>query len=137
MKNMKKFEDFINESTDLQTTRSVSTSGLMKISLSLSDEKNFMGCLQELIEQFDLQIINLWPIGPSGGNPEITFRGSGESIIDLLKWYCELTGGEDPYDLYDEYAERDAPIPFEVQSDKRFVTYKRRKFVNVDGTPIL
>jgi hypothetical protein len=126
---MKKFNDFVNES-------GVPSSGLMQISLDLYPDGDFMKCLQELIEQFDLQIVNLWPMGPGGGNAEVTFRGRGEDIMDLVKWYCELSGDDDPRSFYDQYAHRDAPISFEVQSDSRFVTYKNREFVNVNGTPI-
>lgn len=127
--NMKKFSDFVNEA-------GAPTSGLMQISLDLSSEGDFMGLLQELIEQFDLQIVNLWPMGPGGGNPEVTFRGRGEDILGLVEWYCELSGDDDPHGFYDEYAHRDTPIPFAVQSDKRFVTYKNRKYVGVNGKPV-
>ena len=92
--------------------------------------------LQELIEQFNLQIINLWPLGPGGGAAEVTFRGESKDILDMLEWYSELTG-EDAGSYYDTYAKPDAPIPFEVQSNSRMVTFRKRKYVGVDGKPMM
>jgi len=106
---------------------------LRKITVDLAVDDDPMQLLQEIIEQFDLQIINLWPIGPAGANPQVTFRGKGEDIMDMVKWLLQ-DSGQDAYEFYDEYSENDSPIPFEVQSDPRFNTMRHRKFINVDGT---
>jgi len=106
---------------------------LKKITVDLAVEDNPMQLLQEIIEQFDLQIINLWPIGPAGANPQVTFRGKGEDIMDMVKWLLQ-DSGQDAYEFYDEYSENDSPIPFEVQSDPRYNTMRHREFINVDGT---
>ena len=122
---MKSFKNFLNESNRR----------LVQIPLELDLDNDGMVFLQELIEQFNLQIINLWPLGPGGGAAEVTFRGESKDILDMLNWYSELTG-EDAGSYYDTYVKKDDPIPFKVQSDPRMVTFRKRKYVGVDGKPI-
>jgi hypothetical protein len=120
------FNNFLNESNGR----------LVQVALDLDLNDDGMVFLQELIEQFNLQIINLWPLGPGGGASEVTFRGQSQDILDMLNWYSELTG-EDAGDYYDTYTKTDSPIPFKVQSDSRMVTFRNRKHVGVDGKPIM
>jgi hypothetical protein len=108
----------------------------MQIPLTLGLEDDGMVLLQELIEQFNLQIINLLPLGPGGGNSEVTFRGRENDIFDMLNWYAELTG-EDAESYFDTYATPDAPLPFKVQSDSRMNTAKMRKYVSTDGRSMM
>ena len=122
---MKSFKNFLNESNRR----------LVQIPLELDLDNDGMVFLQELIEQFNLQIINLWPLGPGGGAAEVTFRGEPKDILDMLNWYSELTG-EDAGSYYDTYVKTDDQIPFKVQSDPRMVTFRKRKYVGVDGKPI-
>jgi hypothetical protein len=112
--------------------------GLKKISIDLAgggDADDFLQACQEIIEQFNLQIINLWPLGPGGGNPEVTFRGEAQDIMAMVEWYCELAGDSDPQGFYDTYAKDDSPIPFEVQSDSR-MSIRDRRHVNTMGKPV-
>lgn len=149
MKNaVKKFSQFINESRELQRPGfdqemgrpggldNTRRSGMRQIPLTLGLEDDGMVLLQELIEQFNLQIINLWPLGSGGGNTEVIFRGESKDILDMLKWYSELTG-EDAGSYYDTYAKPDAPIPFEVQSVSKMVTFRKRKYVSTDGRSMM
>jgi hypothetical protein len=126
MKKLNNFNNFLNESNGR----------LVQIALDLDLDDDGMVFLQELIEQFNLQIINLWPLGPGGGAAEVTFRGESNDILDMLEWYSELTG-EDAGSYYDTYRKPDAPIPFKVQSDSRMVTFRKRKYVGVNGKPIM
>ncbi len=126
MKNVHNFNNFLNESSGR----------LVQVALDLDLDNDGMMCLQELIEQFNLQIINLFPLGPGGGSAKVTFRGESKNILDMLDWYSELTG-EDAGSYYDTYVRPDAPIPFEVQSNSRMVTFRNRKYVGVDGKPLM
>ena len=136
MKHVKLFESWEDSPEESPIISDNENSGLIMISLDLAGDMgdSFLQCCQELIEQFGVQIVNLWPIGPAGGNPEVTFRGTKEGISGLVKWHCELSG-EDFDSLYSEYTTNDRPIPFEVQSDKRFETSGERQFVGTDGLP--
>ena len=120
-----------NDAPDYKTNHSNQRSKLKKVSLDLGNEGpgGILQLLQEIIEEFNLQIINMHPIGPAGGNPEVTFRGEDRDIMKLLQWYCGLTGGEDPYEWYDEFVTDDGPIPFRVQTDDRFLTSRNRQHI--------
>jgi hypothetical protein len=127
---MKKFEEFINESETPQGLY------LLPLDMAFDDDEDTMLMLQEITEQFNLQIVGLWPIGPAGGNSEVTFRGSYTDIENFLtQWFF----AHDPSDVeyyMNEVVEKDHPIPFEVLMDSRFVTKGRRKYVKEDGSPI-
>jgi hypothetical protein len=131
-KHLNDFDSFLNE----QSSMAMRGSLLMQIPLTLDLENDGMVLLQELIEQFNLQIINLWPLGPGGGNAEVIFRGKAEDILGMLNWYAELTG-EDAKSYFDTYSTPDAPLPFEVQSDSRMNTAKMRKYVSKDGRSMM
>jgi hypothetical protein len=92
-----------------------------------------MHLLHEICQQFNLQIIGLIPIGPGGGNPEVTFRGSNNDVMDMLRWYHQESE-EDAADYYDEYSFEDTPRPFEVEAkkDPRFMSGDR-KYVDLSG----
>jgi hypothetical protein len=140
---VKKFSRFIRESEEfeggdmgsmMEPTRAgrselQSGGGLRQVVLDITYDENedIMQMLHEICEQFDLQIIGLIPIGPGGGNPEVTFRGKGEDVMNMLRWYHQESE-EDAADYYDEYSYEDTPKPFEVEAkkDPRFVGGNRR-----------
>lgn len=108
--------------------------GMKQISVDL-DSNDFLQVCQEIIEQFNLQIVNLKPLGPGGGNPEVTFRGDAVDMLNFVAWYAELSGDDDVQGFYDEYVTDDAPIQFEVYSDRRMSTRGNRRHVEPDGRP--
>jgi len=139
---VKKFSRFIRESEEFEggedmrsmvdpagAERSRDGYGLRQVVLDIAYDENedIMQMLHEICEQFDLQIIGLIPIGPGGGNPEVTFRGKSEDVMDMLRWYHQESE-EDAADYYDEYSYEDTPKPFEVEAkkDPRFVGGNRR-----------
>ena len=92
----------------------------------------FLNYLQEICEVFNLQIVGIIPVGPGGGWPEVTFRGSEE---DLTKF--SIAFHDDPelgQEMFDQYAHDDIDQGFSVFSDERFTTKGNRKFINEDGT---
>lgn len=116
-------------------SRSEMNGGLKQISLDLTSE-DFLNICQEIVEQFNLQIIKLIPLGPGGGNPEVTFRGREQDILGLVEWYCELSGDDDPEGFYEDYVTDDMPITFEVYSDPRMSTRERRRHIGPKGRPL-
>ena len=96
------------------------------------DAYEFMQYLQEVCEVFNLQIVGLIPVGPGGGNPEVTFRGAKE---DLTKF--SISFHDDPElgkEMVDEYILEDDEPEFSVFVDERFTTRGNRQFINEDGT---
>jgi hypothetical protein len=145
---VKKFSRFIRESEEFEggdyfkeePTRAErselqSGGGLRQVSLDVSteEEEDVMHLLHEICQQFNLQIIGLIPIGPGGGNPEVTFRGSNNDVMDMLRWYHQESE-EDATDYYDEYSYEDTPRPFEVEAkkDPRFMGGDR-KYIDPSG----
>jgi len=143
---LKKFSRFIRESEEFEgagmgsamgpSRNRRSGGGLKQVSLDIGYDDStddFLQMLHEICEQFDLQIIGLVPYGPGGGNPEVTFRGRADSIMNMLHWYHEHSG-EDVESFYDMYVMPDRPIPFEVEAkkDPRF-TGINRKYIDQIG----
>jgi len=132
--------------------------GLYKVSIDLMLDSDYVDpiiYLQEIIDQFHVQIINMHPIGQGGGSTEVVFRGKATDIMRLLKYQedrANFTGEEtkdfvtitnlpnpaedDGWEYFEEFAVPDSPIPFSVQSLPRFSTDKNRRYINLDGTAI-
>lgn len=132
--------------------------GLYKVSIDLMLDTDYVDpiiYLQEIIDQFHVQIINMHPIGQGGGATEVVFRGKATDIMRLLKYqedradftreetkdFVTITNlpnpsEDDGWAYFEEFAVPDSPIPFSVQSLPRFSTDKNRRYINLDGTPI-
>ena len=127
-------EDFnkfaLNESTGLSEVEiDMSTD-------SVSSIEDFLQLLQEICEQFKLEIIGFWPIGPGGGNPAVKFRGKYEDIKNMIvSWYMS-EDKQEAEDWVKEFVVPFNPAPFKVKSDDRFELSKHRKFIGLDGNPI-
>lgn len=96
------------------------------------DAYEFMQYLQEVCEVFNLQIVGLIPVGPGGGNPEVTFRGAKE---DLTKF--SISFHEDPelgQEMVDQYSHDDFDPGFSVFVDERFTSKGKREYIEEDGT---
>lgn len=142
-------------------------SGLYKVSIDLMLDTDYVDpiiYLQEIIDQFRVQIINMHPIGEGGGVTEVVFRGKATDIMMLLKYHedrANFTGDmtktityndktkdsvkftnlpnpamDDGWAYFEEFAVPDSPIPFSVQSLPQFSTDKNRKYINLNGTSI-
>lgn len=99
------------------------------ISFEICEEtKDFLILLQEICEEFHLEIIGLWPMGPGGGWPEVTFRGETENIHKMIKdWY--MKEDEESEEWIKEYVTEYEETEFNVKIDSRFER-KERKFIN-------
>jgi hypothetical protein len=128
---MKNFQEFINESAEAPQGLY-----LLPLDMAIDDDEDVMIMLQEITEQFNLQIVGLLPIGPAGGNSEITFRGKYQDIENFLtQWFFAHDPSDVEYYMTD-VVEKDHQIPFTVHMDSRFVTKGRRKYVKEDGSPL-
>jgi len=97
-----------------------------------NDTTKFMIYLQEICEVFNLQIVGLIPVSPSGAWPEVTFRGTEEDLTKL-----SIAFNDDPelgQEMIDSYIMEDDEPVFEVPFDERFTTKGKRQFINDDGT---
>ena len=98
---------------------------------STGQTSNFLEFLQEVCEVYQLEIVGLWPVGPGGGWPEVTFRGTEENLTKFAIAFFDST--EMGQEMIDEYMDEDEPKEFAVLSDPRFSSKGERKYVNEDG----
>ena len=101
----------------------------MSVDIGYPDDSNqFMGWLHEVCEVFNLQIVGFIPVGPGGGNPEVTFRGFEEDLLQFSEAFYDGEGKE-MFELYSE----DDDNPSEFQGaiiDPRFSVKGKCRFIN-------
>ena len=91
---------------------------------------NFAEMLNEVIDEFQVEIIGFIPMSSSGAWPEFKFLGEEESIKRLC---INFHGDEnDGIDYYDEYAYDSDRTEFTVHTDNRW-TNNERKYIAKGG----
>lgn len=114
----------------------------LHVDISLSEGGDPEWLLQEIIEQFRLEIVRFQPIGPAGGNSFIVFKGHREDLEAFLEKFYFAGAAEDMEieDAKNEWIFESDSDELEVMYDDRFVTTEngtyKRKFVAMDGSPI-
>jgi len=96
------------------------------------ETQEFMLYLQELVEQFQVQIIEFIPASSSGAWPELTFRGTEENLIKLAICY-HGDHIEDGTEYAEDHMIDDSPILFDIEKDPRWLTAGKRTFISDDG----
>jgi hypothetical protein len=98
---------------------------------------NFLNFLQEICEVFQVQIVHLIPVGPGGGWPCITVRGTEENIKKLLIAHYDGSGmmDDDP-GFFDEHMQDCDSEGFSVFADDRFTTAGNRVFITEGENPM-
>jgi hypothetical protein len=104
---------------------------IVKLDIVGPDNDDIMSYLQEMIEVYELEIVGLWPVGPSGGASEVKFRGARVNIERLLYQYCyedeEVVKEYMPLEIADKQS------PIEVLIDERFSTKGKRRYISDEG----
>ena len=85
------------------------------------ETSNFFEQLQEIIKEFRVEIVGLWPLSSSGAWPEITFRGEEDDIYRLCLKYHQNDENE-ARDYYDSYSTESSSDDIDVKSDDRWVS---------------
>ena len=94
------------------------------------ETSNFFEFLQEIVEEFRVEIIGLWPMSASGAWPEITFRGEEDDIYKLcLKYHGD--DEEIARDCYDEYSTESSSDGINILKDDRWPS--KNKWIDKDG----
>ena len=91
---------------------------------------NYMEMLNEVIEEFQVEIIGFIPMSSSGAFPEIKFLGEEESIKRLCIHYH---GDEsDGMEYYDEFAYDSGHTELTIHLDDRW-SNGERKYISKGG----
>jgi hypothetical protein len=91
---------------------------------------NYFELLQEIIEEFRVEIIGLWPMSPSGAWPEIKFRGEADDIYRLCLKYHNDDEEEARY-YYDDYSTESTSDEINILKDDRWPS--KNKWIDKDG----
>lgn len=131
MKHLENFGSFLNEGLN----EAALDIYLLPLDMGFDGNDDPMLLLHELTQQFNLQIVGLIPMGPAGGNPEVTFRGTYSDIENMLRQWFFADDAEQADYYMDEIIDKDHSIPFKVYNDPRFDSKGRREYVKDDGSP--
>jgi len=97
---------------------------------ALGDTSNYFEFLQEIIEEFRVEIVGLWPMSSSGALPEITFRGEADDIFKLcLKYHYD--DEDEARDYYDENSIESQSDEINIFKDDRWAS--KNKWIDKDG----
>ena len=130
------FESFHSKPVEVNEAESAHYSMVgIDISTDIAEKTDdFLQLLQEITEQFELDIIGLWPMGPGGGHPEVTFRGTAENIKKMITDWYMADDKDDAEEWIKDYVSPYSPTDHEVKHDERFKL--TRKFIKTDGSPM-
>jgi hypothetical protein len=96
---------------------------------STEKTEDFMSMLQEMVEEYQVEIVGLWPMSDSGAWPTITFKGKEDSIKRLCQDFFE--DEEEASEYYETQSVICSDANFTVHSDKRW--QGERNHIKVGG----